>query len=314
MQLLTLGNFSSISGKMKTGKSHLIAAITAAALSGGDVIDKFRGDLPEDKQNILYFDTEQGAWDFQWSMRKIVELSKLSKEEINKRITFYRLREDDKDTRISLIDTALKTASNVGLVIIDGIRELVVDINNPEESTYAMTHLMKWTDIHYLHILTVLHQNPAGNTGNKLRGHLGTESMNKAEVIISVNREEGASHAIIKADYIRRSKAFKEFALGHDGNNLPELIELDEKPKDWDEPTSQKMEDHEYTVKRLFESKTEYTMTAFKETAKNFLLMSGVKTSQRKITAWVEYWQLAGLIKISEKTTGKGQKITINFS
>jgi len=301
MQLMTLGNFSAISGKMKTGKTHLISAIIAASLSGGDVIDKFRGDLPDGKENIIYFDTEQAPYDFQWTMKKIVDLSGLSHSEINERVSFHRLREFNKEIRVDLIDAAIRTTPNVGLVVIDGIREMVLDINNPEESTIAIGHIMRWTDVYHLHVMTVLHQNPAGNTGNKLRGHIGTEAMNKAEVVISVNREEDADHAIIRADWIRREKKFADFGLGHDADKLPYVLDVEQKGNKkivWDVPGDTDMSDHEYIVGRLFENNKSYSLSSFNETSKNLLLMMSINTSSRKVKEWVNHWLTFDLISI----------------
>ncbi|HEY3389070.1 MAG TPA: bifunctional DNA primase/polymerase, partial [Prolixibacteraceae bacterium] len=61
-RVLTLGNFSCIIGKAKSKKTFFISLITAALLSN-DGKGKFIGELPANKNEILYFDTEQGEYD-----------------------------------------------------------------------------------------------------------------------------------------------------------------------------------------------------------------------------------------------------------
>ena len=48
---------------------------------------------------------------------------------------------------------------DVGLLIIDGIRVLMYDINSPSESTDLINLLMRWSSGYNLHIHTVLHLN-----------------------------------------------------------------------------------------------------------------------------------------------------------
>ena len=46
---------------------------------------------------------------------------------------------------------------DIGLVIIDGIRDMVYDINSPGESTRIISRLMQWTDDRQIHILSLIH-------------------------------------------------------------------------------------------------------------------------------------------------------------
>ncbi len=50
----------------------------------------------------------------------------------------------------------------IGLVIIDGIRDLMYDINSPSESSELINLLMRWSSEYNLHIHTVLHLNKGG--------------------------------------------------------------------------------------------------------------------------------------------------------
>lgn len=48
--------------------------------------------------------------------------------------------------RLKKIEEAIYEIDGLGLVVIDGIRDLAHDINSPCESTDLITKLMQWTD------------------------------------------------------------------------------------------------------------------------------------------------------------------------
>ena len=82
---------------------------------------------------------------------------------------------------LRLIEYALQTQKGFGLVIIDGIRDLMLDINNPSESVHIINKLMQWSSRYDLHIHCVLHLNKGDDN---VRGHIGTELSNKAELVV----------------------------------------------------------------------------------------------------------------------------------
>lgn len=197
--IATFGNFSASTGKAKSKKTFNITAMVAAAVNNSTVL-KYRASLPDGKRKILYFDTEQSRFHCHNVIERIYRLAGLSLTKEDKRIKFYGLREFTPTLRIALIDYALRTFEGVGLVIIDGLRDLMYDINNAKESTDVMTMLMAWTSKYNLHIHCVLHLN---KNDNNTRGHIGTELENKAEtvLIISKNKQDSnlcTSYLILK--------------------------------------------------------------------------------------------------------------------
>ena len=67
-------------------------------------------------------------------------------------LVFFGLREYSPNLRLRLIEYALQTQKGFGLVIIDGIRDLMLDINNPSESVHIINKLMQWSSRYALHI------------------------------------------------------------------------------------------------------------------------------------------------------------------
>ncbi len=217
--IATFGNFSASTGKAKSKKTFNITAMVAAAVNNSTVLN-YRASLPDGKRLILYFDTEQSRYHCHNVVERIYRLAGLNTNKEDKRIRFYGLREFTPSLRIALIDYALRSFGGVGLVIIDGLRDLMYDINNAKESTDVMTMLMAWTSKYDLHIHCVLHLN---KNDNNTRGHIGTELENKAEsvLIISKNKQD-ASISEVKPMHMR-DKEFSTWAFHIDDNSLPVL-------------------------------------------------------------------------------------------
>lgn len=152
----TLGNFSASTGKAKSKKTFNITAIVAAAMVNGTVL-RYRANLPADKAKILYVDTEQSPYHCIKVMERILRLAGLPLDRQPNNFEFLALRKHTPQTRIAIIEQAIYGTENLGLVIIDGIRDLAYDINSPSEATTLISKLMQWTDERQIHIHTVLH-------------------------------------------------------------------------------------------------------------------------------------------------------------
>jgi hypothetical protein len=217
--IATFGNFSASTGKAKSKKTFNISAMVAAAVTNTTVLN-YRACLPEGKRNILYFDTEQSKYHCHTVLERIYKLSGLSLKKDDPRLMFWGLREYTPKLRIAVIDYALRKYEGVGLVIIDGLRDLMYDINNGKEATDVMTVLMAWTSVYDLHIHTVLHLN---KNDNNPRGHIGTELENKAETVLIISKNNQNNSVSEVRPMHMRDKEFTTFAFHIDDNRLPVL-------------------------------------------------------------------------------------------
>ena len=175
----TLGNFSASTGKAKSKKTFNISAIVAAALTNDEVLH-YSACLPPDKRKILYVDTEQSRYHCHKVMERILRLAGLPTDQDRDDFVFIVLREQTPDMRKRIIEYMLENMPDVGLLIIDGIRDLMYDINSPSESTDLINLLMRWSSGYNLHIHTVLHLNKGDDN---TRGHIGTELNKLPEVV-----------------------------------------------------------------------------------------------------------------------------------
>ena len=217
----TLGNFSASTGKAKSKKTFNVCAIVAAAMVNGTVL-RYRATLPPNKSNILYVDTEQSPYHCIRVMERILMLAKLPLNRQPDKLEFLALRKFTPEVRIAIIEKAIYHTQGLGLVIIDGIRDLAYDINSPSEATTLISKLMQWTDERQIHIHTVLHQNKGDDNS---RGHIGTELNNKSETILQIAKDEFDKDISIVSSVHMRAIEFEQFAFRINELALPELIE-----------------------------------------------------------------------------------------
>lgn len=245
--LFTLGNFSAITGRAKSKKTFLAVILAAAAAGRVPLYDKFRNYLPDGREHVIFFDTEQSRHKAQQTGRRIYTLSGTSSTDS---LEVYSLRSFPPDDRIKVIEGVLyQKGGSAGLVVIDGIRDLVFDINDPTQATDIVTKLLKWTEDLNIHIVTVIHQNK-GDTN--ARGHLGTEIVNKAEVVISVTKSTVNSEVSVCEPEFCRELEFPGFGFSVGADGLPYLTDMPEPraspksrkaitPNSVDEPTHRKI-------------------------------------------------------------------------
>ena len=214
----TLGNFSASIGKAKSKKTFNVSAIVAAALKNGTVLS-YTAELPENRRKILYVDTEQSFYHCAKVAKRILRMAGLPTGRNHKDLEFLVLRKYTPEERIAIVREAIYRTENVGLVVIDGIRDMVYDINSPSESTKVISLLMTWTGERHIHIHTILHQNKGDENA---RGHIGTELSNKAETVLQVEKDPDIS--TVKAAHIRAMNC-EPFAFRINGEALPELLD-----------------------------------------------------------------------------------------
>ena len=187
--IATLGNFSASVGKPKSKKTFNITAIVAAALSGKNVL-RYNAHLPEGKHKVLYVDTEQSKCHCHKVLERILRLAGLPTDRETDNLEFFMLREYSPKQRRQIINHALASDPGIGFVVIDGIRDLLYDINSPSESVDLINDLMRWSSMHDLQII-----------------------MSQFDGNISV----------VKAMHIRE-KEFEPFAFRINNDALPELV------------------------------------------------------------------------------------------
>lgn len=132
------------------------------------------------------------------------------------------LRKYSPEVRLAITEEAIGMIPDLGLVIIDGIRDFIHDINSPGESTDVISKFMQWTDDRQIHIHTVLHQN---KNDEHARGHVGTELNNKAETVMQIEPDKDDKSISVVEVIHSRDREFEPFAFRVNDDSLPELVE-----------------------------------------------------------------------------------------
>ena len=288
----TLGNFSASIGKAKSKKTFNVSAIVASALSRNTVLH-YRSMFPENKRKILYIDTEQGQHHCQQVLKRILRLAELPDDEKPDNLLMLSLRKFAPKLRLLIVEEAIGTIPDLGLVIIDGIRDFLYDINSSSESTDIISKFMQWTDDRQIHIHTILHQNKGDENA---RGHIGTELNNKAETVLLVEKDKGNSDiSHVSAMHIR-AMDFEPFAFCINDRALPELaegykpearkpgrpsVEKFDPYKDISEPQ------HRAALEDAFALKEEYGYKELEDTLIRTYLAEGVRLNHQNAVALI---------------------------
>ena len=308
----TLGNFSASIGKAKSKKTFNVSAIVAAALKNGTVLN-YTAELPENKRKILYVDTEQSTYHCAKVAKRILRMAGLPTDRNHEDLEFLVLRKYTPEERIAIVREAIYRTENVGLVIIDGIRDMVYDINSPGESTKVISLLMTWTGERNIHIHTILHQNKGDENA---RGHIGTELSNKAETVLQVEKDsKNPDISTVKTAHIR-AVDFEPFAFRINEEALPELLE-DYLFKDKDETKGNREKfdpykditerQHRIALEAAFTLKDEYGYQELAEALQEAYASVGVTLGDNKVVKLITVLKSKRMI-VQEN----GRKYTFN--
>lgn len=216
----TYGNFSFLQAPPKTKKTFLVTLLSAAYIGGES--DKFIGKIKghRDGKCILHFDTEQGEFHAQRVFKRTLDMCRMD----NACYRTYGLRSLSHKDRLSVIKIAIEDTPNLGVVIIDGIADLVSDVNNIEEANEVVQKVMAWTKDYNIHIITVIHTNY--NT-NKPTGHLGSAMEKKAETQIQLEKDSDDSNIINVRCKSSRNKSFEDFSFFVNDYGYPQVADAE---------------------------------------------------------------------------------------
>ena len=221
----TYGNFSFVQAPPKSMKTFFVSLLGSAFCNPKGKYTKGMSSF-RDKKHFVHFDTEQGEWHAQRVFKRIQWMNKGLK------LDFYHtfaLRKISYRSRIDFIEYYLdcmrEEGKEIGLVVIDGVADLVSDANNLEESSAIVQKIMAWTTIYNCHIVTVIHSN---NGSDKPTGHLGSFLEKKAETQIQLSRDENKLGAITVSCKRSRNTPFEQFDFKLDEEGLPKVINTDD--------------------------------------------------------------------------------------
>jgi len=169
------GEVVAVAGKAKSGKTLFLSLLMTAALRG-EVLDLKRQD--EEPLRVMWYDTEQSR---QSTHDILVNRIKGTRDLWAFNVRTYRWTE-----RLGMFCGAIPYLKP-DLVILDGVRDLIADINDGAEAQAVTEMLMTLAQQYECCIVCVLHKNKS-DSDNNMRGWIGTELTNKVFEVYSCEK------------------------------------------------------------------------------------------------------------------------------
>ena len=214
----TYGNFSFIQAAPKTKKTFLVSLLASVYLGNKN---KFSSNIKGHRVNreLIHIDTEQGKWHAQKVFKRVLDMNDCDYSQI---YHTFGLRTLNYKTRIEFIEYCLEhKVKDTGLLIIDGIADLVSDVNNIEESNACVQKIMEWSSNYNCHIICVIHSNFGSD---KPTGHLGSFLEKKTECQIQLEANTVNKEWVTVRCKRSRGYSFETFSFKVNEIGLPEIV------------------------------------------------------------------------------------------
>ena len=218
------GELVAVTGKAKSGKTYLNSLLMSAC-AGGDRLGLSR--ISEKPLRVVWIDTEQSEDTTCEILRdRIGSMTGHTPDENLYHV--FNLRKIKWQDRMSLVLSAIAICQP-DLVIFDGIRDVVGDINDYTEAQNTIGQLLHVASDFHPCIVCVLHQNKAVED-KTLRGALGTELQNKSFETYECSKDQDTRIFTIRQAATRKYDMPNKIQFCLDKNGLPVACEVvDEK-------------------------------------------------------------------------------------
>jgi len=206
----TVGNLTAIVAPPKVGKTAYVSAIVAATMTPNPADVDLLGVVGYNARGlgVLMIDTEQAPDDFWHSVNRSRQRART--EAMPDWLEAYTVA--DLPAPIARRAVGIKMADmaeqhgGLWAIIIDGVADLVLDVNDAAECNALVAELHGLAIRHSCAIVCVLHLNPGSD---KARGHLGSQIERKAESNLKIDKDDAVS--IVWSNKQRRAPIDKAF-------------------------------------------------------------------------------------------------------
>lgn len=210
------GELVALTGKAKSGKTYLGSILLSLA-----VRDEFLGlcrHHPDQSLRVLWCDTEQSEDTTCEILRDRVG-ALIGAVPDDEHYAIYNFRQINWQDRLSLIEKAI-VMYQPDLVLFDGIRDVVGDINDYTEAQNVISRLLSLASYSKACIVCVLHQNKALED-KTLRGALGTELQNKSFETYECQKDPDSRIFTVRQTATRKYDIPGKLCFSVDKNGLP---------------------------------------------------------------------------------------------
>ena len=171
------GELTGLSGKAKSGKTF-VCSILMALCFRNEVLSLQR--IEPTRLHVMWYDTEQSDESTKDILcQRICQMTGIQQDQFpSEQFDVFNVRQKPVTERLPSLEVAVRYRKP-DLVILDGLRDLVSDINDGIIAQNVMERLMHLASEHHCAIVCVLHQNKSIEDHNP-RGWIGTELKHKA--------------------------------------------------------------------------------------------------------------------------------------
>jgi len=222
------GELTADCGKAKSGKTTFLSILMACSLKEQLLAVKR---LSKEPLKVLWIDTEQSQQSTQEILKeRIMPLAGVEALD-DSQFYAFNLRGLGFEKRGKMVDLAIATIKP-DICIIDGVKDLMTDINDATQATRIMEDLMKQAKAHHCCIVCVLHQNKAEQDRN-MRGSIGTELTNKAFEVFECEVIGESDTFKVTHTFSRKKKMSRKLYYRLNDAGLPEEVSnFHEQPRD----------------------------------------------------------------------------------
>lgn len=213
--VMTAGSFSVIAAPSKSKKT-LFKTQLCATYIGGNASYRFPNIHSHRREDyyILDFDTEQSEYYAQRTFKSVADIVGT----IYPQYLTFKICHLSAEERVAFIEKVLERfKGKVKLVFIDGIADLMNDVNNLEWSNQIVHKLIKWADDYKIHICTIIH---VAYGVTKATGHLGSAVTKKAETVFLLKVDDNDKNIVEVLPQYTRGYPFDSFKFMVDSNDF----------------------------------------------------------------------------------------------
>jgi hypothetical protein len=227
--ILTYGSLMVLTGKPKARKTTFLHAFLAAGLLN-DSIWNIRVSLTKTQPEICLIDTEQSYYDLFQSLKRLAAIVRRPLADIQN-FSVYTARAGDVADICKLIELILTNNPKIGLLAIDGLLDLVNDINDVRESKAAITFIKQICDKYNVAIIGIIHQNKGTNFS---LGHLGAFASRFAQSEFSITKSDDDNTSKLESIYLRSADKVNDIIIDYDeSRNVYDVVDNINRPIDY---------------------------------------------------------------------------------
>ena len=297
------GELVALTGKAKSGKTYVCSILMALAMKQQIMGIQRQQDEP---LRVLWIDTEQSADSTQEIL--CMRIASLIGQDVpEEQYAVYNFRQDNWQDRLSLVLTCI-SKHKPDLVIFDGIRDVVGDINNYQEAQTVLGKMLSIASWSNACIVCVLHQNKSLED-KTLRGALGTELQNKSFETYECQKDPNTRIFTMRQIATRKYDITKKLEWTVNNEGMPILEDPTPNPSQNGGENGKGYEkyakqiDAKYIVPRVFGDQNSMRACEFKQKTMRIFPEINCETAYRLLLSQAYQYELITKRKVNDLET-----------